>query len=47
MVFEVKTPIPPLPDLENPLIRRQEFETLNKNYFYSETSYQLFKDLEL
>jgi hypothetical protein len=42
----VRTPDPPLPDLENPLVRKQEFETLNQNIWYTEENYEFFKYLE-
>jgi hypothetical protein len=46
VVTGVKTPIPPLPDLEDPLVRKIEFEKLNPNHWYTETNYDLFKNLE-
>ena len=41
----IKTPTPPLPDLEDPVIRKQEFEALNPGHYYTEHAYQLFKYL--
>jgi hypothetical protein len=46
MMNGVRTPDPPLPDLDNPQVRKQEFETLNQNVWYTEENYEFFKYLE-
>lgn len=46
MMHGVKTPDPPLPDLENPEIRKIEFESLNPGLWYTEHTYNFYKYLE-
>ena len=46
MILKVKTPELPKPDLSIPLVRKQEFESLNPDYYYTENVYELFKNLE-
>lgn len=41
----IKTPTPPLPDLEDPNVRKYEFESLNEGYYYSEHTFELFSYL--
>ena len=46
VVDGIKTPTPPLPDFTDPSVRKKEFESLNKGYYYTEHVYELLKNLE-
>jgi len=49
IIEKVKTPTPPLPDLDDPEVCRREFESKNKdeNLFYNPLVIKWWRDLEL